>query len=187
MNTWAPLWSGIVASSLWDEPDYVVKVFITMLALKDSDHVVRWNAYQIGRHSRKEEKEVLHALKLLSSPDKKRIEPQEFGGRRIEKVEDGWLILNGEKYRGMVSEEMRKARNMRSQANWRAKKAGKPLPYPKLMTKPRPPTVLEQEEINRKRGAAIEANKAAYQAGKEWQQAESVLEEPEIQEPEGIV
>lgn len=121
-KTWAPLWNGIVDSSIWDEPDFVVKVFLTLLALKDADHIVRLNAYQLGKRSRKTELEVLDALKVLSAPDTRRLEPQPFDGRRIEAVEDGWLILNGEKYRSMVSLEMKRARNRRSQAAFRTKK-----------------------------------------------------------------
>jgi len=113
MDTFAPIFSKIVDSSLWDEPDYVVKVFLTLLAKKDMDHVVRGNAYNISIWSRKTEKEVLDALKVLSSPDKKRLEPQPHGGRRIEKVADGWLVLNGANYRKLahdVAERVRKAK-----------------------------------------------------------------------------
>lgn len=119
MVSWTPLWSLIVDSSIWDEPDYVCKVFITMLALKDSDDVCRCNAYQLSKRSRKTEGEVLEALKILSSPDRRRLEKQEFDGRRIQAHPDGWLILNGAKYREMVQEEMKKARWRRAQAKKR--------------------------------------------------------------------
>lgn len=113
MDTFAPIFSRIVDSSLWDEPDHVVKVFLTLLAKKDADHVVRGSAYNISKWSRKTEKEVLDALKVLSSPDKKRLEPQPHEGRRIQKVEEGWLVLNGATYRKMaqeVAERVRKAK-----------------------------------------------------------------------------
>jgi len=113
---WAPLWSGIVDSSIWSEPDYVLKVFLTMLMLKDADDVVRGSAYQLAQRSKKSEIEVLDALKILSSPDTKRIEPQQFQGRRIEAVEEGWRILNAAKYRAMVKLEMKRAKNRRGQA-----------------------------------------------------------------------
>lgn len=115
----------IVDSSLWAEPDYVCKIFITMLAMKDSDDVCRMNPYQLAQRSRKTEVEVLDALRLLSSPDTIRVEPQPFEGRRIQAVEDGWLILNGEKYREMVRDEMKKARWRRAQAAQRRKKQEK--------------------------------------------------------------
>lgn len=121
MDTWTPLWSKIVDSSIWCEPDTVRIVFITMLALKDSDHVVRHSAFQLGQRAKKTEDEVLKALKVLSSPDKKRLEPQPYDGRRIQRVEDGWLMLNGEEYRKKVSDEMRKARIRRAQSSYRQK------------------------------------------------------------------
>lgn len=130
-KTWVPLWSTVVDSSIWDEPDHVLKVFLTMMALKDADHIVRLNAYQISRRARKTEQEVLEALQVLSSPDTRRVEKQLYEGRRIKAVEEGWLILNGEKYREEVSKEMSRARNRRAQAAWRLRqknKAGKPLP-----------------------------------------------------------
>jgi hypothetical protein len=121
IDTWTPLWSKIIDSSVWSEPDNVRIVFITMLAKKDSDHIVRGTAYMIGRWANKNEADVLAALKVLAAPDKRRLEKQPFDGRRIEKVEEGWLMLNGEEYRKKVSEEMRKARLRRAQTTYRHK------------------------------------------------------------------
>jgi len=123
MKSWAPIWSTIVDSSIWDEDDFVVKVFLTMLALKDADHIVRLNAYQIAKRSgrNKSEVEVLEALKVLSSPDTKRVGEQEFEGRRIKMVEEGWLVLNGDKYRSMVQLEMKRARARKAAAVQREK------------------------------------------------------------------
>lgn len=123
MNTWAPVWSPIVDSSLWEESGDVVKVFMTLLATKDSDHISRMDAYKISRKCCLDELQVLDILKLLASPDKRRKVKQEFEGRRIKAVEDGWLILNGEKYRKMVQDEMRKARLRRAQEAFRRRQA----------------------------------------------------------------
>lgn len=141
MRTWTPLWSGVVGSSLWDEPDFVLKIFLTMMALKDADHVYRGSAYQLGKESRKTEPEVLEALKILASPDTKRIEPQPFEGRRIQAVEDGWLILNGEKYRAQVQKEMKRLRDRRSQQAYRERQKATGI------TKPSAPTP-EGKEFN---------------------------------------
>lgn len=122
MNTWAPLWSGIVDSSLWEEDGDVVKVFMTILATKDADHICRMDAYRIGRKCNIDELKILDILKLLASPDKRRKIKQEFEGRRIKAVEDGWMVLNGAKYRQMVQDEMRKRRWAKAQANVRLKK-----------------------------------------------------------------
>jgi hypothetical protein len=128
MRSWTPLWSLIVDSSIWEEPDHVRIVWVTMLALKDSDDVCRGTAFQLARRAHKTEREVLDALRVLSSPDTIREEPQEHGGRRIQAVEDGWLILNGAKYREMMQKEMEKARWRRAQAKQRLKQKGQPLP-----------------------------------------------------------
>jgi len=137
MNGYAPLFSTIVDSSIWDEDDSICKVFVTMMALKDADHIVRLTAYQIGRRCRKPEREVLDALLVLSSPDKKRVEPQEYDGRRIQKVDAGWLVLNGEKYKQLAKDEARKSRNRRSVAAWRLRqKLGLPQKNGMLPTEP---------------------------------------------------
>lgn len=135
MNTWTPLFSKLVDSSVWTEPDYVCKVFITMLALKDADQVVRYNAFALGRkcwpNDGKAEARVLDALKILSSPDKKRLEPQPHEGRRIRKVDDGWLLLNGQWYEDMMRSINRKAYKAAKQREYREKKKGvgsQPLP-----------------------------------------------------------
>lgn len=119
MEFWSPLFSKIVESSLWGETDVVVKVFLTMLAKKDARHMVMKNAYEIAVWSRKTELEVIEAIKVLCSPDKKRIEPQPFDGRRLMKVEGGWLVLNGQYYHEMMRSQKRKEYKRVKQAEYR--------------------------------------------------------------------
>jgi hypothetical protein len=116
MNSWTPLFSSIVDSSVWSLPDPVRIVWVTMLALKDRDHVVRYNAYGLSKRANKTEAEVLAALDVLSKPDLTRLEPQPFEGRRIERVADGWLMLNGQKYRDIL------ARSKKREADREAKR-----------------------------------------------------------------
>lgn len=108
MTRYSPIWSTIVDSSLWLEEDFVVKVFLTMIAKKDLDDVVRGSAHAISRWANKTEEETLKAIKILSNPDKRRIEPQKYDGRRIQKVEDGWLVLNGAYYRKLTQKANRR-------------------------------------------------------------------------------
>ena len=121
MNRYSPLWSQVVDSSLWCEPDHVVKVFLTMIAKKDMDEIVRGSAFNISQWAKKTEEETLDALKILSSPDKKRLEPQPFEGRRIQKVPEGWLVLNGAYYRKMMGEAYRREYKRVKQAEYRKK------------------------------------------------------------------
>jgi hypothetical protein len=133
MNTWTPLFSKIVDSSVWAEPDCVVKVFLTMMALKDADQVVRYNAFAIGQRAHKTEAEVLEALEVLAAPDKKRIEPQPHEGRRVEKVDGGWLLLNGQYYEDMMRSINRRAYKTGKQREYRANTRGNGEVTPAVM------------------------------------------------------
>lgn len=112
----------MVDSSLWRESDLVVKVFLTMLAKKDSSHIVTATAYMIGEWSKKTEAEAIEAIKVLSSPDTKRIEPQPYEGRRIEKVPGGWLVLNGQYYEDLMRQVSRKAYKAKKEREYREKR-----------------------------------------------------------------
>jgi hypothetical protein len=122
MDFYTPLFSKVVDSSLWDEPDYVIKVFLTMIAKKDRDQVCRGTAYNIAKWSRKTEQEVVNALKILSEPDTKRLEPQPYDGRRVERVDDGWLILNGKYYQDLMGTVNRRAKKAMYEKNRRERK-----------------------------------------------------------------
>lgn len=128
MNNYTPIFENIVDSSLWEEPYYVRVLFLSMLALKDRDHVVRADVYRLKKRANMKEEEVIEGLKRLEAPDRKR-PGQLFEGRRIEKVEDGYLILNGDKYQKLMREANRRAANAKAQAAFRARQAalaGKP-------------------------------------------------------------
>jgi hypothetical protein len=130
MDFYTPIFSKIVDSSLWSEPDYVVKVFLTMLAKKDKDFVVRGNAYNISQWAKKTEEETIKALKILAAPDTQRIEKQPFEGRRIEKVEDGWLLLNGRHYQELMTKTNRRIYKAAKQSEYRARHGASPSEPP---------------------------------------------------------
>jgi hypothetical protein len=135
MDFYTPLFSKIVDSSLWSEPDHVVKMFVTMLALKDQDFVVRWTAFALGKKCWPQdlaegvaERRAMDALKILSEPDTSRIEPQPFDGRRIERVMDGYKILNGEHYRDVMRKINARNGNSERQKRFREKQGKKGQP-----------------------------------------------------------
>lgn len=119
---YSPIWSSIVNSSLWREAYHVRILFASMLAVKDRNFMVYGDSYKLSTLANITEEEAIDAIRVLSSPDTKRIAPQEYGGRRIEAVDGGWLILNARKYRDM----MRKQYKLQWQRDNRAKKSGKP-------------------------------------------------------------
>ena len=130
MNSFSPLSDGIVDSSIWEEPDHVFRVFIGLLSIRGTGDMVLLDSYKLHRRFHMDHGLVMDALKVLSSPDAKR-SGQPHEGRRIAAVDGGWLILNAEEYREKAKLIAKRARDARAQANYRAKKAGKPLPYPR--------------------------------------------------------
>ncbi len=115
------LFRDLVFSTIWRREDDATRlVWITMLALRDGDHVVRVNAVGLADLARVSDEDCRKSLEVLSAPDPNGME-QEFEGRRIEWVEDGWLILNGEKYRQKESVMHRKEYNARMQREHRAR------------------------------------------------------------------
>lgn len=104
---------------------------MAMMSLKDCNHIVSLDGYKLSRRIHMDYELVQDALKILSEPDKRRPD-QAQEGRRIQKVAEGWLMINGEHYRKLMSEEMRRTRNRKAQTAYRERKrnknAGKPLP-----------------------------------------------------------
>ena len=112
------------------------RMFIGMLSIKGPDHTVRLDTYKLHRRLHMDHALVLDALKVLSSPDTKRLD-QPHEGRRIAPVEGGWIFLNGEEYREKMKLIAKRARDARAQANYRARRDGKPLPYPTVKATPK--------------------------------------------------
>ena len=129
MDTWIPIWTSTVDSTLWEEPLHVRVMFFTLMMIRDPDHVVRDPFRRIVKYAHLSDKleesvELARdALRILSEPDSKSIDSQEYEGRRIKAVEGGWLMLNGEKYeerRRLLSARIRKTQKQRE---YRAAKA----------------------------------------------------------------
>ena len=100
------LYSTVTSSSLWGEPLHVRIVFVSMLARCDEDGYYGASIVGLGRDAGLpfevpgNRALVDEALAILIAPDvNSRSEENE--GRRIEKVEGGWLVLNAPKYREM--------------------------------------------------------------------------------------
>lgn len=92
-----------------------------MLAMKDRDHMVRSTPKALSLFARVTELELQSALDAFSAPDPSS-RTSEHDGKRIEPVEGGWLILNGEKYRKLLSAEERREYLRIKQAEFRKRK-----------------------------------------------------------------
>jgi len=121
--SYAKLYSFIVRSSLWlYEPPYVRVLFITMLAIADRDGVIDGTGGIPGLAdtAKLSPEETEDALRRLMSPDPLRPD-QEYEGRRVAALEDGWALLNYPKYRDRIDKEERREQVRRAVAKFRAK------------------------------------------------------------------
>lgn len=129
MKTWTPLFNTIVDSSVWGESKDVKILWITMLAKKDSNGFVEGSLPGLARAAVLTPSECEKAMKVLESPDRYSTSP-ENDGRRVSKVDGGWMVLNHAKYRDEIERirlERRREYNRRKQAEYRAKSKGSAL------------------------------------------------------------
>lgn len=110
----------IVYSSLWEEDGDTCKVWITLLGLKDRDGFVDKNVTGIARIAKLSVETVEEAMVKFQAPDPKSSSP-EFEGRRIEKTEQGWYVLNHDKYQEYGWTEEKKKSERERKAQWRAR------------------------------------------------------------------
>ena len=149
---YSPLFD-LTDSSLWEEPYHVRILFVTMMARKSSDQVVYADEYRLRKWSNLNTlDEVKDALRVLQEPDTKR-PGQRYEGRRVEKVEGGWLMLNGQKYEDLmkvVNERARKAKWARDKRAKEAYAAGKRAGRKRALARAR----FDGEVEGRKEGVA---------------------------------
>lgn len=121
MIGYTKLFSEIVTSTIWQEPNDCRVLWITMLALKDRDHLCRATVPALAKLAAISLEDCEAYLDKFQQPDKYS-RSQEFDGRRIERKDEGWLILNGEKYRHKMSADDRREKVRVNVAVHRAKK-----------------------------------------------------------------
>ena len=92
------LFHTILKSSVWDESPTTRIVWITFLLEADEDGMVRGVDTRLASAANVTAAEFAAAVLVLESPDL-RSQTQDFAGRRIERVEGGWMVLNYRKYR----------------------------------------------------------------------------------------
>ncbi len=96
--------SGIVDSSIWAEPSDTRIVWITLLAKCDKEGYARLSVSGLQRAANVPAESVTRALATLESPDPdSRTSSNE--GRRVNRIEGGWHVLNYALYRNNMKEE----------------------------------------------------------------------------------
>jgi hypothetical protein len=103
------VYSSILASSVWGESLATRVVWITMLAMADREGFVAASSDGIARSANISLKQSDAALEVLSSPDpRSKSQNDEHEGRRIERIDGGYRILNYLKYREFQTPKQRK-------------------------------------------------------------------------------
>jgi hypothetical protein len=120
MPNYTKLFNSIVTSTIWTEDDKTRIVWITMLAISDQHGEVQASIPGLARVAGVSIEAVENALNKFLSPDAYSRTPDDEG-RRIEKIEGGWLLLNHAKYRAMASKEDSKSANAKRQRRHREK------------------------------------------------------------------
>ena len=108
-TSFTKLFASIIHSTIWRESDDVRVVWITMLAMCDSEGYVGASLPGLADAARVSVERCRAALDLFMAPDPdSRCKEQD--GRRVETAERGWRVLNYEKHRSTGSAEMERQR-----------------------------------------------------------------------------
>ncbi len=110
VSSYTKLFSHIVHSTIWREPDHVRIVWVTMLALKDTHGDVMASVPGLADAARVTEEQCEDALRRLLAPDP-RSRSKDLEGRRLVEIDGGWHCVNHEKYKRMMSIEDRRERD----------------------------------------------------------------------------
>lgn len=94
----AKLDSGIVDSTLWMKDHDVLRVWVALLAKCDSYGIVRASVPAMAHLCRVTVERFEQIVRELTAPDPYSRTP-DHGGRRLEAVEGGWVLLNYVAYR----------------------------------------------------------------------------------------
>lgn len=112
MPNYTPLFNTIVQSSIWGESKATRILWVTLLAMKDRSGCVWASVGGLARMAVLTNEETQEALTTLESPDPDSRRP-DHSGRRIEKIDGGWKILNHEFYRDLARLEAERLRKRR--------------------------------------------------------------------------
>ena len=105
------LFSKIVDSSIWMEPDHVRLIWMMFIAIMDEDGFVNLASIKNVAHRAVVDVErAADAIHVLESPDPESSNPANEG-RRLTRVPGGWIVNNSKEYRDIVKREHQKELN----------------------------------------------------------------------------
>ena len=122
MAGYTKLFGSILDSSVWREPPLTRLVWLTLLAMADRDGIVEASVVGIADRARVSEEATQEALACFLDVDPRSKNPAN-DGRRIERVPEGYRLLNYEFYRAKMSAEEMRAKNADRQRRYRERQA----------------------------------------------------------------
>jgi hypothetical protein len=120
---YAKMFAAMLTSSVWQESHATVRVWVTMLLLKDQDGIVNASVPGLAHAAHVTLDECQQALEVLAGPDPYSRTP-DLEGRRIVKAETGWRVVNHTKYRELMSAADRRAYKRKNEQARRDRKRG---------------------------------------------------------------
>ena len=102
-DTYTKLFSSITASTVWQEPAGTRLTWITMLAMVGRDGCVYASIPGLAHMANVPRDQVERALSCFLAPDPDS-RTEEHEGRRIEKIDGGWRLLNHAKFSAIRGE-----------------------------------------------------------------------------------
>jgi uncharacterized phage protein (TIGR02220 family) len=120
MAGYTKLFNAILTSTIWQEPNSVRILWITMLALSDKNGLIEASIPGLADMARISIDDCEAGLAILSRPDKYS-RTTEHEGRRIMKVEGGYILLNHRKYRDKLNQDERREYDRLKKREYRAK------------------------------------------------------------------
>lgn len=107
MAGYTKLFSSILHSTIWREPNHVRIVWITLLAMAGKESVAETSTPGLADAARVPLADCEDALNRLQQPDPYS-RTGDDAGRRIRPVDGGWFIINHGKYRQKMNVDERR-------------------------------------------------------------------------------
>ena len=107
-NGWIKLFGQIITSSIWEEPLHVRVTWFMFMAQCGMDGIAYISEASVARTANITQEQAEEALRTLQSPDPKS-RSAKWDGRRIEKCDGGFRVLNYFEYRGINTPEKKSA------------------------------------------------------------------------------
>lgn len=119
--------SNLPMSSVWAADDATLRLWIALLSQADAHGFVAGTVPGMARLCGKPIEEIERSLTILEGPDPHSRTPDNEG-RRLARVDGGWVLLNHAKYRERTDRDKRRAQVRDAVRAWRERRGGPKKP-----------------------------------------------------------